>query len=347
MARQPLMGSGVGGPPAIAPTERYGYLPGYSLEMPKEIRPQDKFFYEKLRNSAPRGALIQEELTEDYGAPGALPTPPLFGGDNSTYPLNGQVYPQSTVTRATVYNRIQMLEETWSVPRINERFASLGGIAGGIKSEVSVEISKATKRLAQKRERILLSNQAGVTQNGSTPQRGAGFFSLMTVNSGNVNIDAAGGQPTDITAINRDQLNALCLALYKAGGGTERFVYMPPEVLLAWAQGFQPLPGHMIIDSDPSDETLNLVLKKMNSPVGIDLMFVSHRVMTTQGIAVVNHDENGMSKRIIEPFGVYHWLDGRRDKDGWVDETLALMPGQAPSSGGWFTSTVIDANGGA
>lgn len=345
MARTPLINiSSTSGPPAIATTERYGYLPGYSLEMPKEIRPQDKFFYEKLRNTAPRGALIQEELYEDYGAPGALPTPPLFGGDNSSYPFNGQAYPESTTTRTTGYNQIQMMEETWSVPRINERFASLGGIAGDIKSEVSVEISKATKRLAQKRERVLLSYQAQVTQSTSTPQRMGGTFRLLSTN---VNLTAAGGQPTDITAIGRDQLNQACLAVYKSGGGTERFVYMPPEVLLAWATTFQALPGHMVIDSDPSDETLNLVLKKMNSPVGIDLMFVSHRVMTTQGIAIINHDENGFSKRIIEPFGVYHWLDGRRDKDGWVDETLTVLPGQEASSGGWFTSGVLVAGSGS
>lgn len=343
MARQPLMGASAGGPPVLATTERYGYIHGYSQEAPKEIRPQDKFFYEKCTTTPPRGAMIQEELYEDYGSVGALPTPPLFGGDNSTYVQNGQVFPQSTTTRTTGYNYIQMLEETWSVPRINERFAKLGGIAGGISSEAKVEIAKATKRLAQKRERVLLSNQTAVAQaSSSTPQRLGGFFSKVTTN---VNLTAAGGQPTDITSITRDQLNALCLAIYNAGGGTEKYIYMPPAVLLAWALSFEPLKGHQIVDSQPTDETLNLVLKKMSSPVGLDLMFVSHRVMTTQGIAVVDHEQ--VSKRIVEPFGIYYWLDGRRDKDGWVDETITLLTGQEAASGGWYTSTIIDANGGS
>jgi hypothetical protein len=321
-----------------------GYLPGYSKWKPAEIRPEVEFFYRKLKETPRQGAYVQNELLEDFGAPGALPTPYLFGGgttSRTTVPPI-QTTPASTLTRTVGSSYIQAFEGVWSVSRILEAFVGEMGSVPGVNSELDNEIAKAKKVLAQQRERVFLSNQTAVLQSGTTPGRVGGAYTKVTTYA---NYAAAGGQPAAITDVTKEQLLTVLVAMAATGGSQEKYIYMPAAVIDKWARTkLEGMPDSMFT-KEQSAKTLDLEILSMTSTVGIKTYWVVDVNGTKEGIIGIDHEQ--FSKRIIEPERVYRWMDGRRDHEGWIDQTLSLMAGQEAASFSFYTSNIINASGGA
>lgn len=361
MADSPLMPYSPAGANMQYPTatER-GYMQQVTLDAVKDASQKalDHPFFLKLRHGNCQPTMEQVELVDMFAPVTTLPTPTAQGvepGDITDTPNEqGQTTKTSSATnnRSLNHNYIQLLDDTFSVSEAAEIIARMGGIGGGITSEVQRDISRKSLYLFIRGEFAMLSYQAGVRDlmDKSTAGKFAGAFRLLNTVptnwadttlgvTANVNIqsDGKGGVtsfvPTSVTDVTEAIMHTAVQQCWKNGSSMALDAYIPPDYHEFVTENYKGRPNVRVTVPE-KDAALNMEFEVYTAVSGVKLKLIPHRRMSPYGILIADHEQ--WAKRVFQGFEVRRYIEKTRNKRGYMQMSWTLTPGVILASAAFY-----------
>lgn len=318
-------------PANFSPGDTTGYLEDVSKLAPRLIDPWDCPVYKGLAKTKAKAPL--HEFLTDALPTLALQTPPIFDTELASY--------STTLNRARPGNRVQLFRTTWSISEFSEILAGMGGIGGGITSEVQREIERQIKFLSKVIEFTILSEQAVATDSG-TGGAGAALAGFFAAVSGvNTNVTDSGAV-TIPNAVAESDFQTKIKALYAAGGTAPFWAVMQPSMAATIGANWIGRVNTQEVQQRGKHE-VDTVVETYISPVGGQANITPDRSMGP-GLAIIDKTQVKVAEataiRVFE-----RDPDSFQNRQGRISTYLTMEWGQEKASGGWKDNSTPAANG--